>query len=71
MKIFKPQISDIPQILKLWQEQYEYHRNLDQIYYVSNSKELDNSGEAKLLALQIKMLKNHLGPSFSRSLGAL
>lgn len=39
-EIAKPTIKDIPQILKLWKEQYDYHHKLDPIYYVPYSEEL-------------------------------
>ncbi|MFC1627344.1 GNAT family N-acetyltransferase [Patescibacteria group bacterium] len=42
MKISKPSLNDIPELLKLWRGQYKYHNDLDNYYYVSNSIELDN-----------------------------
>lgn len=40
MQIVKPEIKDIEELLALWEEQYEYHHQLDPEYYVANSPEL-------------------------------
>ena len=37
MKIVKPQLSEITELIKLWESQYKYHHDLDPVYYVSNS----------------------------------
>jgi len=40
MKIYKPTIEQIKSLIPLWKGQYEYHSNLDNVYYVPNSPEL-------------------------------
>ena len=40
MKIVKPQLAELPELIKLWKGQYKYHHNLDSIYYVSTSSPL-------------------------------
>jgi ribosomal protein S18 acetylase RimI-like enzyme len=40
MQIIKPDLSEIPNLLSLWKEQYELHNNLDDTYYVPYSEEL-------------------------------
>jgi ribosomal protein S18 acetylase RimI-like enzyme len=54
MKIFKPGLSDIPQILQLLQKQYDYHHDLDPTYYVPNSENLDKKFEEYLTDAIIK-----------------
>lgn len=41
IKIRKPNLKDLPQLIPLWQKQYAYHHDLDSDYYVSNSAQLD------------------------------
>ncbi len=37
-----PTIEDIPQLLDLWRQQYEYHHNIDPVYYASYSGDLND-----------------------------
>ncbi|MBU1127339.1 GNAT family N-acetyltransferase [Patescibacteria group bacterium] len=41
MKITKPKIDDLNELLDLWRGQYDYHHGLDGEYYVANSSALD------------------------------
>ncbi len=34
-KIERPTLEDIPELLELWKQQYDYHHNLDPDYYAS------------------------------------
>jgi|GEM_PF-872309 len=46
--IRKPDIKDLPKLITLWQQQYEYHHDLDSQYYVSNSEELNKKFQSYL-----------------------
>lgn len=48
IKIRKPNTNDLPKLITLWQQQYEYHHDLDSQYYVSNSQELDKKFKSYL-----------------------
>lgn len=37
----EPKINDLPLIMILWKEQYEYHNDLDGVYYVAYSDRLE------------------------------
>ncbi len=41
MKINKPDQKDIPALINLWREQYQFHNDIDPIYYVPNSLNQD------------------------------
>ncbi|HEX7017853.1 MAG TPA: GNAT family N-acetyltransferase [Patescibacteria group bacterium] len=49
MQITKPSRHDIPALLQLWKEQYDYHFNLDQEYYTHNSPELEKQFSSYLI----------------------
>jgi ribosomal protein S18 acetylase RimI-like enzyme len=36
----KPQLTELSELIQLWEEQYRYHHELDSEYYVSNSEGL-------------------------------
>lgn len=46
--IKKPTSSDLPRLIKLWRDQYKYNHDLDSIYYVSCSLDLDKKFEQHL-----------------------
>ncbi len=49
MEIIKPTLTDISALLELWRKQYEYHHNIDSVYYVPFSEELRQDFESHLL----------------------
>ena len=50
-EIARPTITDIPQLLDLWKEQYEYHHEIDLTYYVPYSETLKGAVEEYLQKL--------------------
>lgn len=41
LKINKPDKKDIPALINLWQKQYQFHNDIDPVYYVPNSSNQD------------------------------
>ncbi len=50
-EIIKPTAEDIPQLLELWKQQYDFHHNIDPEYYAPFTDELRVTLEADLRAL--------------------
>lgn len=48
MNISKPVLRDIPELLRLWKGQYDYHCEVDDVYYVAFSEELESKFEKYL-----------------------
>ena len=48
MNILKPTLADIPELLGLWKKQYDYHHDIDTIYYVAYSEDLKDEFEKYL-----------------------
>lgn len=40
VKVVKPNLSELPDLIKLWGRQYKFHNDLDSEYYVPNSEKL-------------------------------
>lgn len=59
MKIVKPSTKDIPQLIRLWEQQYQLHHSLDSKYYVPNSEPLTKEFE-RYLSRAIKQNKPHI-----------
>lgn len=59
VKIIKPTLSDLSEIITLWKKQYVYHHSLDAEYYVSDSKLLGKSFK-KYLTKAIKENKPYI-----------
>lgn len=59
-EIVKPTITDIPQLLDLWKEQYEYHHAIDPTYYVPYSETLRGTVEGYLQKLIADQDEEHI-----------
>lgn len=53
LKIVKPHLKQLSDLISLWEKQYDYHHNLDNQYYVVNSESLKQKFE-KYLTKAIK-----------------
>lgn len=58
-EVVRPNVEDIPDLLDLWQQQYDYHHDLDPAYYVPFTDELRVQLEADLLEM-IEAEESHI-----------
>lgn len=59
VKIIKPKLDDLIEIIDLWKKQYNFHHHLDPEYYVSNSASLIKKFQ-KYLAEAIEKNNPHI-----------
>jgi len=60
IKIKKPKLEDLSEIIELWKKQYAFHYDLDSKYYVSNSPSLTKKFRRYLKKAIVKSQPNIL-----------